>query len=123
MSKKPASERPARSITDCWRTFDVSDGLAGMTVHSVHEDQDGHLWFGTLDGVSRYDGDTFKNYTKQDGLLSNIVGSIFQDHEGDLWFGTVDGASRYDGKSFINFTAQDGLPGDAGVNAIAQDQE
>ena len=40
-----------------WRTFDVTDGLAGLMVNGITQDRDGHLWFATMNnGVSCYDG-------------------------------------------------------------------
>ena len=36
--------------------FTTEDGLAGNSVHAIHRDYDGVMWFGTNGGVSRYDG-------------------------------------------------------------------
>ena len=96
--------------TGHWRTYGIPDGLAEDGVWSIFQDKEGFLWFGTLGGASRYDGETFVTFTTMDGLVSNSVRSIFQDREGLIWFGTHDGVSRYDGKRFVTFTPKDGLP-------------
>ena len=77
---------------------------------SILQDREGHLWFGTWGGVSRYDGQTLTTFTTKDGLAHNVVGSILQDREGHLWFGTFGGGlSRYDGQVFQTITRRDGL--------------
>ena len=73
------------------------------------QDREGHLWFGTPGGASRYDGQTFRTFTTKDGLAHDFVLAIAQDREGHLWFGTSGGASRYDGQTFRTFTTKDGL--------------
>ncbi len=78
-----------------WTTFATKDGLAGNWVSRVLQDREGHLWFSTFGGVSRYDGQVFQTLTHQDGLANNVVFSILQDREGVLWFGTLNGVTRY----------------------------
>jgi DNA-binding NtrC family response regulator/ligand-binding sensor domain-containing protein len=92
-----------------WRTYNYLDGLAGNSVWSIHRDSDGFLWFGTSNGVSRYDGKRFTNFTTEDGLAGNTILAIYGDSSGILWFGTDNGISRHDGKGFVNFTIEDGL--------------
>ncbi|MBI2502182.1 MAG: hypothetical protein HYW07_02985, partial [Candidatus Latescibacteria bacterium] len=106
-----------------WHNLDVSDGLPEPAVFAVLQDREGYLWFGTVGGVSRYDGHTFTTFTSQDGLAHNEVRSIFQDREGHWWFGTDGGGvSRYDGHTFTTFTSQDGLAHNE-VQSIFQDRE
>lgn len=66
--------------------YDVSDGLAGSTVHAFYQDQEGFMWIGTENGVSRFDGTSFKNFTTRDGLVDNEVFRIFGDSKGRIWF-------------------------------------
>ena len=102
-------------------TFTTEDGLASNNVLSISEDWEGHLWFGTEEGVSRYDGERFATFTTEDGLASNNVLSISEDWEGHLWFGTEEGVSRYDGEAFVTLTTQDGLA-DNHVRCILEDR-
>ncbi len=66
------------------------------------EDQEGVMWFGSNDGVYRYDGKIFTNLSVKDGLHNKQVYCILEDKGGVLWFGTADGLSRYDRKTFTH---------------------
>ena len=68
--------------------YDTKDGLAGSTVYDMCQDQDGFMWFGTENGLTRYDGSKFKNFTVKDGLPDNEVLKLFPDSKGRLWIGT-----------------------------------
>jgi ligand-binding sensor domain-containing protein len=68
--------------------YDTKDGLAGSTVYSMCQDNDGFIWFATENGLSRYDGTHFKNFTVKDGLPDNEVLKIFADSKGRVWIGT-----------------------------------
>ena len=92
-----------------WQTLGVQDGLGSSIVSSILQDRDGHLWFGTSGGLSRFDGRSITTFTTADRLSHNWVYGIFQDGEGILWFSTRIGVTRYDGTSFTVFTAADGL--------------
>jgi len=63
-----------------------TDGLASNTVLTIFQDSHGTLWFGTTDGVTRYDGENFRTFTTEDGLSRNTTGLIFEDRHGMLWF-------------------------------------
>jgi ligand-binding sensor domain-containing protein len=68
-----------------YRHYDLQDGLANPTIHSIFQDQDGFLWFGTESGLCRYDGTRFKTFTVKDGLRGNDVFGLFQDRQGRIW--------------------------------------
>ncbi len=68
------------------KTLTESDGLASNTVLTVFEDSHGNIWFGTTDGLTRYDGNNFQTFTTEDGLVQNTIGLIFEDQRGILWF-------------------------------------
>jgi len=68
--------------------YTTKDGLAGSTVYDACQDQNGFIWFGTDNGVSRFDGKNFKNYTIEDGLPDNDVLVVKSDLKGRVWFGT-----------------------------------
>jgi ligand-binding sensor domain-containing protein len=74
-------------------------------VWSITEDNEGRLWFGTIDnGVWLYDGKTFTNYTTQDGLAIDAIWCIYKDKNGKLWFGTEGaGVYTFNGKTFEKF--------------------
>ena len=59
--------------------YGAEDGLANKTVLSVIIDNAGVKWFGTSNGVSRYDGDTWRTMGIADGLPDSTVNAIAQD--------------------------------------------
>ena len=68
------------------KTLTQADGLASNTVLTIFEDSHGTMWFGTTDGLTRYDGERFQTFTTEDGLAQNTIGLIFEDQQGTLWF-------------------------------------
>lgn len=70
----------------------------GSSVHSIEEDRDGNIWFGTFQGVIKYDGVKFKRYAQKDGLSNIQVGRkcILVDSKGTIWVGTSAGVYTYD---------------------------
>ena len=109
------------------RTITQADGLVSNTVLTIFEDSQGVMWFGTINGVTRYTQESFQTFTMEDGLASDAVGLIFEDQQGALWFATgspnfwSQGVSRYDGGMFQTFSTADGLP-DNNIRDIFQDK-
>lgn len=109
------------------------DGLSQSTVQAIVKDRYGFLWFGTQDGLNRYDGYTFKVYRHQPkdstSLRKNHIMTVYEDRSGELWVGTNNGAlSRYDRKrdKFVHYREADGAkPGlsQKSVTAIYEDKQ
>ncbi len=81
----------------------VELGLSQCTVGAIFQDSRGFIWFGTADGLNRYDGYSFKHYKHNPGnsnsLSHNNISAIAEDREGMLWFGTVEaGLNKFDRK-------------------------
>ena len=72
------SAAPRVSHNYAYRHFTTRDGLPQMQLASAFQDSDGYIWFGTKDGVSRYDGVSFSNYTSAQGLPYGQPIEIFQ---------------------------------------------
>lgn len=70
----------------------VEQGLSNETVRSIYQDRKGFMWFGTLDGLNRFDGYGFKVYHNRFGdsssLSSSVVYGITEDRKGNIWLGT-----------------------------------
>jgi two-component sensor histidine kinase/ligand-binding sensor domain-containing protein len=64
--------------------FSTEAGLPGREVYCAFQDPDGFIWFGTKNGLSRFDGESFKTFTTQNGLQSNIVVEISQANDYQL---------------------------------------
>ena len=56
-----------------WHTFGIMDGIHGGNIHGIVQDRDGTLWFGTQDGLHRFDGQYFTRYTTHFTLDMGIV--------------------------------------------------
>lgn len=68
-------------------------------VRNIHEDKNGHLWFGTNNmGVAHYDGEALSYYGYNSGLIGGQITGITEDLDRNLWFSTNEGVSIYDGK-------------------------
>lgn len=74
-----------------YRHFTPENGLAGSNVYVAVQDSKGYMWFGTDEGVSRYDGKTFITYTTEDGLSDNDILRIMEDKYGRIWFLSFNG--------------------------------
>jgi ligand-binding sensor domain-containing protein/anti-sigma regulatory factor (Ser/Thr protein kinase) len=69
------------------RTLTVDDGLAQTQVLDLYEDRDGFLWFGTNDGVSRYDGSELTSLQSPD-IPPGPVHAVRQTPDGVFFFAT-----------------------------------
>ncbi|MGV3601361.1 MAG: hybrid sensor histidine kinase/response regulator transcription factor [Dyadobacter fermentans] len=80
-----------------------TEGLSSNTVHTILKDRHGLLWFGTDDGLNKYDGTDFTIYrhdrANASSLASNDISSLYEDKSGRIWVGTVQGSLHvYDRK-------------------------
>jgi PAS domain S-box-containing protein len=73
----------------------IEDGLSNNWVFSILKDSEGFLWFGTLDGLNRYDGAGFKLYRHDPedptSLPSPVAGALYEDTKKRLWVGSHQG--------------------------------
>ncbi len=74
----------------------VAEGLAEETVTALLKDSRGSLWIGSLNGLSRYDGERFKVYSSDDGLPKQRVTALAETPDGALWVATTGGLVRLD---------------------------
>ncbi len=79
----------------------LKDGLSQSTVLSILQDSRGFIWFGTQDGLNRYDGYDFQVYRynrENPGSIShNVIFCMEEDRNGNIWIGTFNrGLNRYD---------------------------
>jgi ligand-binding sensor domain-containing protein/signal transduction histidine kinase len=93
-----------------FRHITADDGLVSGNVLTIVQDYQGFFWFGSEEGLQRYDGYTFKNYLfeKSDStsVSSNFIQFLFEDSKRNLWVGTFDaGLCWYDRENdrFVRF--------------------
>ena len=101
------------------------DGLSQSSVEAFLKDKHGYMWFGTQDGLNKYDGYKFTVYRYKlndaTSLRKSYIYSLYEDHVGNLWVGTNNGGlSLYDRKhdSFINYLAEPENPHKLSNNSI-----
>lgn len=74
----------------------VDDGLSNNFVRSIHKDQFGFIWFGTLDGLDRFDGVEIRSFSEKFPTGVQRVNSIIDIPGNGLWVGTEKGLFFWD---------------------------
>ena len=82
------------------RPIPMLDKLPVKAIHRIFQDSEGYIWYGTFDGLCRYDGYDIKVYrsdlSNPNLLASNYITYIAEDHEKKIWFGTTNGLYTLD---------------------------
>ena len=68
----------------------MAQGLSQSTILCAYQDQLGFLWFGTQEGLNRFDGHEFRVFRKsaENGLKDNYIQAIVEDRQQRFWLGT-----------------------------------
>jgi len=96
-----------------FRVFGPEHGMSHNTVHTMGQDSEGYLWFGTYETVDRFDGRAFDNPLADLGLSINRVRDIYSDPAGGLWLATHTGAYHIQGDRVRLHDAVSGLADDS----------
>ncbi len=112
---QPAAPAPARTINRFnpsirFERVSIEQGLSQSSVNAILQDSQGFLWFGTQDGLNRYDGYNFTVYRPNEDLPGSIsdrwITQILEDEQGFLWIATRQGGlNRFDPRAgtFLTF--------------------
>ncbi len=114
-----------------FKRLNITHGLSQNTVNTIMQDRKGFMWFGTKDGLNRFDGQSFQifKYTPQkiNSLGNSFITTLFEDNEGNIWVGTDAGIYIYypEEEIFKPFTlkATDGSVVEKTVTIITGDKE
>lgn len=87
--------------------FGVEEGLTSNRVYTAFQDSKGFIWLATTNGVSRFDGKTFKNYTSNNGLPDNDIFDISEDAAGKIWLSCYNGEPCYIWNNKVFTTTED----------------
>ena len=83
-----------------FRHIKSENGLSNSTIETIVQDNRGFLWFGTRDGLNRYDGSqmiVYRNSSSDSTSISdNYITSLYQDKQHYLWVGTLNGLNKFD---------------------------
>lgn len=101
----PSSVEPSKlpaAITDNatlnlhrWGAVTLFHGLPSDKVNAIAEDANGMMWFGTDNGLVRYDGRNVESAPGEALLSSRRILALKLDAHGSLWIGTESGAARW----------------------------
>ena len=75
-----------------FKNYGMNDGLVHNAVRKIFQDSKGFLWFGTWEGLSKYDGYRFTNYTGVNGFNNDLTNDILENKDGSLYVAGNDGA-------------------------------
>jgi len=110
----------------------IEDGLPHGRITTILQDDTGFLWFGTGEGLARYDGYNFKAFkhdpNNSNSISSNVIKSIIKDSQGNLWIGTDTGLNQFNPKiqQFTHFRHQNNdlnSLSDDNVRSIVEDRK
>jgi ligand-binding sensor domain-containing protein len=101
------------------------EGLSNNTVETICQDKRGFMWFGTRDGLNRYDGINvvvFRNSLQNKSSISqNLINDIYEDRSGALWIATSEALDLFipETETFQHFSPDKSI---TAVNDIAEDR-
>lgn len=100
-----------------FKHYEVENGLSNNAVICIMQDHLGFMWFGTRDGLNRFDGLSYKIFrndpSKKNTIGSNAIMSLSEDDENKIWVGTEKGLFVFDEltESFTQLK-------EAGINSV-----
>ncbi len=78
------------------------EGLSNGAVNTIVKDAEGYIWFGTWNGLNRYDGSSIRTYmpgTNPSSIHNHVIREIYPASDGSLWMLTNKGITLYDNYS------------------------
>lgn len=113
-----------------FRHISGENGLSQSNIKTILQDSYGFMWFGTKNGLNRYDGTSIVQMDCDDlvaGVGNHNISALFEDAERQLWVGTDLGVYRYNPEkdifTAINMPTKEGVVMDTWVSNIVQDTE
>jgi two-component system, sensor histidine kinase ChiS len=83
-----------------FKHLSLKEGLSQSTVLAILQDKEGFMWFGTQDGLNKYDSYQFTVYRhnpqEAHSLSKNEIFTLYEDSQGILWIGTNGGLNQFD---------------------------
>ena len=87
----------------------MDDGLSNSSIYCIIQDHQGYLWFGSADGLNKYDGDKFTIYRHEpfnsNSLSVNWITTLAVDNSNNLWIGTYGGGLNHFNTKTKKFTS------------------
>ncbi len=104
---------PAQTPTIPFKHITTANGLSQSSVIAIAQDHQGMLWFGTRDGLNRYDGNKIKVFrndpNNENSISNNDILDLAVDNAGNLWIATYNGLNKYDleNEKFTRYVSTD----------------
>ncbi len=91
----------SQSIIPRFENLGVNEGLPHSSVYSILQDKKGFMWFGTADGLCRYDGNSlitfqYSNRYENEQVLNSVKGKMLEDKSGNIWYSNESGIYKWD---------------------------
>src|ERR1700743_2173870 len=122
----------AQTLNLKFKHINIGQGLSNSTVEAIYQDSKGFIWFGTRDGLNKYDGYQFTVFrndpNNKNSISDNFIKCITEDANHNLWIGTTDGLNRFNAytNTFVRYKHDpmndDGLSGNS-INCIYKDKK
>ncbi|WP_333819545.1 two-component regulator propeller domain-containing protein [Ohtaekwangia sp.] len=109
-----------------FKKLSIEEGLSQSTVETILNDSEGYMWFGTRDGLNRYDGNKIivyhHNPKDSTSISSSEINHVFEDKANNLWIATTRGIDRFDRQKeiFIHYRTN---KGDIDASRFVQDKK
>ncbi|MGA8808153.1 MAG: two-component regulator propeller domain-containing protein, partial [Thermoanaerobaculia bacterium] len=103
---------PSGAITQYGLSVWTTDqGLPQSSVNAIAQTKDGYLWFGTQEGLARFDGARFTIFDKRNtpALETHHINTLLVARDGTLWIGRNGGLTSYKDGKFQSYSRKDGL--------------
>lgn len=121
----------AEAVSFSFRHYKVEDGLSENSVFCSLQDSKGFMWFGTKEGLNRFDGSNFvvfhRQPNKKNSLENSFVHALFEDKNKTIWVGTEAGIYLYDyiknSFSYFDKKTEDNIQIRQSVSSIIQDKK
>ncbi|MEP6675619.1 MAG: two-component regulator propeller domain-containing protein [Ferruginibacter sp.] len=120
----------AQKIIPRFEQLSVNDGLSHSSVYSIMQDKKGFMWFGTADGLCRYDGGSLTPFryepANSEDVVNNFVrGKILEDNTGNIWYSNESGIYKWDAvrEKIIKIVAFNKSYGNVAFKCLALDAD
>lgn len=94
-----ACQLQAQPLNIAFDHLSTENGLSHNAVRAILEDRKGFMWFGTADGLNKYDGYSFTTYKNNldnpKSLSHSFIYTLYEDADGFLWVGTDGGFNKF----------------------------
>ena len=116
---------PSGAITQYGLSVWTTDnGLPQSSVNAIAQTRDGYLWFGTQEGLARFDGARFTIFDKRNtpALETHHINALMVARDGTLWIGRNGGLTSYKDGTFRSYSGKEGLT-DGFIWSLAEGQD